>query len=49
MSRDLLVVVPHTEQHVVDAIKKKHPEWAESNGVCKKCYEFYKKQMKGDA
>ncbi len=49
MPRDLLVVVEHAERHIVDAIKKKHPGWAEDNGICKKCYEFYKKQMKGGA
>lgn len=45
--RDLLVIVPHTEEHIVEAIKKKHPDWAEKDGVCKKCYEYYKSQMKG--
>jgi len=49
MPRDLLVVVPHTEEHVIDVIKKRHPKWTEENGVCKKCYEFYKTQMKGGA
>jgi hypothetical protein len=47
MPRDLLIVIPHTEQHIVDEIKKKHPGWAEGNGVCKKCYEYFKTQMKG--
>ncbi|PIU40887.1 MAG: hypothetical protein COS99_08260 [Candidatus Omnitrophica bacterium CG07_land_8_20_14_0_80_42_15] len=46
MPRDLLMMISHTEGHVVGAIKKKHPEWAESDGVCKKCYLYYKDQMK---
>ncbi|NQT95838.1 MAG: hypothetical protein HQ572_05250 [Candidatus Omnitrophica bacterium] len=45
MPRDLLVVIPHTEEHIVDIIKDKHPEWVESNGLCKKCYEHYKQQL----
>ncbi len=46
MPRDIDVVYPHTEGHIADEIKKKHPEWAEANGVCGKCYEHYKNQMK---
>ena len=46
MPRDLLVVIPHTEEHIVDVIKKNHPEWVEADGICKKCYEYYKKQMR---
>ena len=45
LPRDIQVVLPHTEKHIIEEIKKKHPEWAESDGVCKKCYEYYKKQM----
>lgn len=45
MSRDLLVVIPHTEEHIVDVLKKKYPKWVESDGVCKKCYEYYKGQL----
>lgn len=49
MPRDLLVVVPHTEEHIVDAIKKKHPDWTEEEVTCKKCYEYYKKQLQPDS
>ncbi|MFC1703521.1 hypothetical protein ACFL1E_01880 [Candidatus Omnitrophota bacterium] len=45
MDQDLLIVVPHTEQHIVDEIKKKHPEWQGKDGVCKKCYVYFKKQL----
>ncbi len=45
MSRDLDIVIPHTEEHIIDAIKKKHPNWVESDGICKKCYEYYKSQL----
>lgn len=45
MPRDLSVIIPHTEEHIVEIIKAKHPDWAEGDGVCKRCYEYYKKQM----
>ena len=43
--RDLSVVIPHTDVHIIEAIRKKHPEWAESDGMCKKCYEYFKKEL----
>ncbi len=46
MPRDVDVVYPHTEDHIADEIKKKHPEWAEANGICRKCYDYYESQMK---
>ncbi|MCQ9206517.1 MAG: hypothetical protein NG740_01345 [Omnitrophica bacterium] len=46
MPRSLQFIVPHTEEHIVNEIKKKHPSWVEANGVCKKCYDFYKNQMR---
>lgn len=45
LPRELQIVVPHTEKHIVDAIKEKHPEWVETDGMCKKCYEYYKNQL----
>jgi len=45
LPREVQVIVPHTEEHIVEAIKKTHPNWAESDGICKKCYEYYKSQM----
>ena len=45
LPRDLGIIVPHTEIHIIEVIKKKHPDWAEANGICKKCYEYYKKQL----
>ena len=46
MSRELAVIMPHTETHIVNEIKKTHPKWTEKDGVCKKCYEYYKDQMR---
>lgn len=45
LPRDLRVIMSHTEQHIMDEIQKKHPKWVEDDGVCKKCYDYYKKQM----
>ena len=44
---DLQSFVDHTEGHIVDIIKKDHPDWVRKDGVCKKCLEYYHKQMKG--
>lgn len=39
--------IDHTENHIVDIIKEKHPDWVEESGICHKCHEYYKEQMKG--
>ena len=46
---DLLIYVDHTEKHIVDEIKANHPQWAESDGMCKKCIDHYRNQMKGNS
>ena len=46
---DLLVYVDHTEQHIMDEIKLNHPDWVENDGICQKCVDYYKKQMKGNS
>lgn len=46
LDRDIDIVVPHMEAHIVEVIKKKHPEWAEKDGTCHKCYAYYKNQMR---
>ena len=43
--RELLSVVGHYEGHIIDEIKKKHPQWVESDSLCNKCYKYYKKQI----
>ncbi len=48
LKRELAEIIPHTEKHIVDIIKQEHPEWVEKNGVCKKCYEYYKKKLHPD-
>jgi hypothetical protein len=46
MERELLVIIPHTESHIVDVIKRDHPNWVEQDGICKKCYAYYKGQLR---
>ena len=42
--RDLVVFLDHAKQHIIDEIKKQHPEWVE-NGICKRCVTYYEEQM----
>ncbi|MBN2120819.1 MAG: hypothetical protein JW734_07180 [Candidatus Omnitrophica bacterium] len=46
--KELLVIMAHTEAHIIEEIKKKHPEWAKEDALCKKCYEYYKQQLRLD-
>jgi hypothetical protein len=41
----MLLFYKHTQQHIVDSIKKQHPKWVTENGYCEKCLDFYKKKM----
>ncbi len=45
---DLLVYRKHAESHIMDEIRKNNPDWEETDGVCKKCVEFYLNQMTGE-
>ena len=45
MSRNLSVVIPHVEKHITEEIQKHHPDWKNTNGICKKCYEYYGEQL----
>ena len=49
MARDLLLYLDHTQQHVIEQIKKEHPEWVTEDGVCQPCAEYYRKQITGKA
>jgi len=39
--------IGHVEEEIAELIKKDHPDWAEGNGACPKCHEYYQKQLKG--
>ncbi len=45
LPRELRIIIPHTEEHIMEAIKRKHPDWVKKNGVCKECYKYYKKAL----
>ena len=49
VSDDLKTFVQHTEGHITDLIKLKHPDWVQKDGLCHKCLEYYKKQIKGES
>ena len=49
MDRDLARFLDHTNQHVIDKIKSRHPEWQASDGTCQPCLEYYQGQLAGDA
>ena len=42
------VFLTHTDEHIIDIIKEKHPKWVDSDGVCHECVKYYKNQMKGE-
>lgn len=45
IERDLVLYLKHTDRHIMDEIRKKHPEWAEKDGLCGKCLDHYRKAM----
>ena len=47
VSGDMIIYMDHTEKHIIDLVKHDHPDWVEKNGVCQKCFEYYKAELKG--
>lgn len=45
MERDLLLFMNHTDQHVIEELKKQHPSWITQDGFCLQCLEYFKKAM----
>ncbi len=45
---DLIVFTEHTQDHIVELIKEKFPDWVEENGICQKCLNYFQSQLKGD-
>ena len=43
---DAVVYINHIETHIIDQIKAEHPEWIEEDGLCQKCVDYYRQQMK---
>ncbi len=46
MDRDVVVFGEHIEGHIIDEVKKQHPDWVALNGACPKCVEYFKKARK---
>jgi hypothetical protein len=44
---EMMIFRAHTEKHIVELIKTDHPEWTEADGVCRKCLEYYQKEIDG--
>jgi len=44
--RDLVLFLDHTNEHIVDEIKRQHPDWVATDGVCQKCVEYFRSQFK---
>ena len=45
---DVVTLTDHTDDHIMDVIKEKHPDWTEEGGLCQKCVDYYREQLKGD-
>ena len=45
---DLVVFTEHTENHIIDEIKLKHPDWTQDDGLCPKCADYFRAQLKGE-
>lgn len=43
----MVVYMDHTEKHVIDLIKHDHPEWIDTDGICRKCAEYYQAEIHG--
>lgn len=48
ISRDLALFLDHGNQHVIDSIRKAHPEWDRGDGVCAQCVDYYQKVLRGE-
>ena len=46
MERDLSLFMEHTDKHIVDEVKKRHPKWITEEGYCPKCLDYFKKAMR---
>ena len=45
MPMDVSIIISHTEEDIIEVIKKKNPKWVEKDGVCRKCYTDFKNQL----
>lgn len=45
---NLITFKEHTDEHIIDVIKQEHPQWVEQDGICTKCLDYYRKEIKGE-
>ncbi len=45
MERDLLLFTRHTDQHILDEIKRLHPNWVTPDGFCRQCLDHFKRSL----
>ena len=45
MERDLSLFMDHTDRHIIDEVKRLHPNWITPDGYCPKCLEHFKHAM----
>ncbi len=48
VERELLTYIAHGDLHIVDEIKKRHPDWKCEDGLCPKCLECYRQMKEGE-
>jgi len=46
ISKDLQEILRHAESEIIEEIKKEHKDWIDKDGICDKCYLYYKSQLK---
>jgi len=45
LPRELEIFIAHGERHVVEVVKKDHPDWIEPDGSSRRCEEYYHEQL----
>jgi hypothetical protein len=45
IEHDLMVFLKHTDHHIIDVIMKEHPKWVHGDGICRECFDYYKKSV----
>jgi hypothetical protein len=48
MERDLLLFIGHTDTHILQELKKRHPEWITQEGYCPQCLDHLRAAMRGE-
>ncbi|MFQ5892787.1 MAG: hypothetical protein ACE5H5_00590 [Nitrospinota bacterium] len=48
VERDLLVFLRHTDQHILEALRELHPEWADGDGQGSQVRTHYRAQLGHD-